>query len=119
MIIMQVLYKPCQCADGAIDIHLYLTIEKKSSSDSRSCCFRISSLFTIWRHWSTLAAWCWIYLGNLDAAALDGTGSACGERSRRKNSCLITVWYVDGCITIPRRPFYYLPNSDWMVDAFV
>ena len=93
-------------------------LEYFSSSDSRSCCFRMSSAFTIWRHWSTWAAWCWISLGNLYAPALAGTGSACGGRSGRWNYFPFTVRYMVGCISILMRPCCPPTNSYRMIDVF-
>ena len=56
-----------------------------SSSDYRSFRFRISSAFTIWRHWSTWAAWWWMYLTTSFAAALAGNGASCGDRTGTEN----------------------------------
>ena len=96
----------------------YCHLKYLLSSDSRIYCLRISSAFTIWRHWSTWAAWCWTYLGTSAASALIGTGAACGGRAGYWNYCPVTVWYVYGCIDRPRRPFYPHPYSEWMVYAF-
>ena len=88
------------------------------SSDFRRCCFRMSSTFTIWHHWSTWAEWSWIYLGNSAAASLTSTGADCGGRAGRWNYFPVMVRYVAGCIANLRRPLCPPPNSDWMVDTF-
>ena len=78
----------------------------------------MSYAFTIWIHWSTWAACCWIHLCNLAAAALGGTGDACGVQEESSNSCPLTVRYGDDQIASPRIPCYPMHSSDWMVDAF-
>ena len=77
----------------------------------------MSPEFTIWSHWSTWDAFCWVHLGNSTTAALCGNGDTCGVWVRRWNLCPVTVWYVAWCISIPTRPWFPTPSSDWMVDA--
>ena len=74
----------------------------------------ISFIFSIWHHWYTWDAWCWLYLGNSDAAVLVVTGADCGGRCGCWNSFPVTIHYFSGCISSPKRPCCTPPNSDWI-----
>ena len=118
MIIIEVLNESHKCVVGIIDVCLARPLKYFSSTGSINFCLRMSSALTAWLHCSTCDAWLGMYLGTSAAAALYGTGADCGGQSGRLKSYKITVWYVDDCIFILRRPCFPPPNYDWMVDAF-
>ena len=59
-----------------------------------------------------------MYLGTSDAFTLAVTGASCEGWARHLNYFPVTVRYVVGCISRPRRPCCSLPSSDFMVDVF-
>ena len=96
----------------------YFPLKYLSSSNSRSCGFRLSSAFTIWRHCSTWSAWCWIYFVTSSAVTLASTEAVYGGQAGHWNYCPVVVWYVAGCIARLRRQCFPPTDYDWMVDTF-
>ena len=88
-----------------------------SSSYSRSCCFRMSSVFTILRHCSTWDACFWIHLGTSSAAALGDSGAACVGWVGISDLCPVNVQYVDLCLVSPRKPCCHPPSSNCIVGV--
>ena len=93
------------------------TLKYFSSNESSSCFLIISSVFTIWRHWYTCVAYCWIHLGASASAAFSDTGADFVGHAVHSNLCPVTFQYVSGYIARPKIPCCPPPSSDWMVDT--
>ena len=75
------------------------------------------STFAIWRHWYTWSECRLTHLGNYAAAEFGDTGAAWVGWVGRSNSCPVTVQYVAGYISSPRRSLCPPYSSDWTIET--